>query len=465
MPKPTLTFATGLIRLWVAAYTVGLRSEDRRERFAEIESDIWEYSSDATDKGAAPVTTSAHMLLRLFLGIPMDLSWRLGYRGAEHRLIADYSRKGFRYALAPFRMPKLAKVVTLSIIAIFSTAGAYALTNGSPIFDASPSTPGLPKLASNNLGSNLLADLASIVPSIAIKMSTPEGDTATLLDDGRVLVIGDFASPQNWSGAELYDPRKDSWSSTAYLADKRRWHAVSVLPSGDVIATGGLQRDGSILHTAELFDPHTNMWQSIAAMHFPRAYHTATVLADGRLLIVGGVSKNLHALSTAEIYDPVTKVWTIIDSLDKPRILHAASLMHDGRVLVSGGADAATRFTSPYQGAEIYSPATDTWTKGAEMASNRSGHSSTLLQDGRILIVGGNDEKSNLASAELYDPDSDYWAEAGIIASARTDHGASLMSDGRVIIGGGVTELGDVSKLAEIYDPRVDTWLALSISR
>ena len=56
MPKPTLTFATGLIRLWVAAYTVGLRSEDRRERIAEIESDIWEYSSDATDKGAASVT-------------------------------------------------------------------------------------------------------------------------------------------------------------------------------------------------------------------------------------------------------------------------------------------------------------------------------------------------------------------------------------------------------------------------
>ena len=465
MLKPTLTFATGLIRLWVTAYTLGLHSEDRRQRIAEIESDLWEYSSDAADNGAAPVTTSANMLLRLFLGVPMDVSWRLGYRGVEHRLIADYLRKAFRYVLAPFRLPKFAKILTLSIIAIFSGAGTYALTNGSPIFDTAPSTPGLPKLASSSLGSNLLADLASIVPSIAIKMSTPEGDTATLLDDGRVLVIGDFASPQNWSGAELYDPRKDSWSATAYLADKRRWHAASVLPSGNVIATGGLQRDGSILHTAELFDPHTNMWQSVAAMHFPRAHHTATVLADGRLLIVGGVGPNLQALSTAEIYDPDTKVWNIIDSLDKPRILHAASLMHDGRVLVSGGADAATRFTSPYQGAEIYSPATDTWTTGAEMSANRSGHSSTLLQDGRILIVGGKDEKSNLASAELYDPDSNGWEEAGIITSARADHGASLMSDGRVIIGGGVTELGDVSKLAEIYDPRVDTWLALSVSR
>ena len=198
---------------------------------------------------------------------------------------------------------------------------------------------------------------------------------------------------------------------------------------------------------------------------FPRAHHTATVLADGRLLIVGGVGPNLQALSTAEIYDPDTKVWNIIDAPDKPRILHAASLMHDGRVLVSGGADAATRFTSPYQGAEIYSPATDTWTTGAEMSANRSGHSSTLLQDGRILIVGGKDEKSNLSSAELYDPDSNDWEEAGIITSARADHGASLMSDGRVIIGGGVTELGDISKLAEIYAPRVDTWLALSISR
>lgn len=465
MPKLTLTFVTSLIRLWVTAYTVGLHSEDRRERIAEIESDIWEYSSDATDKGAAPVTTSANMLLRLFLGIPMDLSWRLGHHGAEHSLVANCSRKAFMYALAPFRLPKIAKVLALSIIAVFSGAGTYALTNGSPIFDTSPSTPGLPKLASSNSGSNLLADLASIVPSIAIKMSTAEGDTATLLDDGRVLVIGDFASPQNWSGAELYDPRKDSWSSTAYLADKRRWHAASVLPSGDVIATGGLQRDGSILHTAELFDPHTNMWQSIAAMHFPRAYHTATVLADGRLLIVGGVGDNLRALSTAEIYDHDTKVWNIIDAPDKPRILHAASLMHDGRVLVSGGADAVTRFTSPYQGAEIYSPTTNTWAPGAEMSANRSGHSSTLLQDGRILIVGGKDEKSNLASAELYDPDSNDWEEAGIITSARADHGASLMSDGRVIIGGGITQIGDVSKIAEIYDPRVDTWLTLAISK
>jgi hypothetical protein len=72
----TLASAIAIVRLWTRAYTLGMESEPRDARRAEIESDLWEYHEDARRRGASPEAIALHMLLRLVLGVRHDLFWR-----------------------------------------------------------------------------------------------------------------------------------------------------------------------------------------------------------------------------------------------------------------------------------------------------------------------------------------------------------------------------------------------------
>jgi hypothetical protein len=87
--------------------------------------------------------------------------------------------------------------------------------------------------------------------------------------------------------------------------------------------------------------------------------------------------------------------WSPTDSMSTSRYYHAATLLPDGRVLVSGGSNGS----SPLASAEIYDPALGTWSPTPFMSTARVGHTATLLQDGPVLVTGGGQ-----ASAEIYDP-------------------------------------------------------------
>ena len=112
--------------------------------------------------------------------------------------------------------------------------------------------------------------------------------------------------------------------------------------------------------------------------------------------------------------------------------------------------------------AELYDPATDTWTPVASMGHARTGHSATLLADGRLLIVGGSDPNV-LMPAEIYDPSANTWSPAGTMTNLRIQHSPLLLANGHVIVAGGYVAQPSTPSLkttetVEDYDPVTNSW-------
>ncbi|WP_395845218.1 Kelch repeat-containing protein [Cystobacter fuscus] len=93
----------------------------------------------------------------------------------------------------------------------------------------------------------------------------------------------------------------------------------------------------------------------------------------------------------------------------------------------------------------------------ASMGSVRTEHAATLLADGRVLVVGGTGPSGELVTAEVYDPATHTWSATGSLAVLRRHHTATLLNDGRVLVVGGTGSSGNVA-LAELYDPATGTW-------
>jgi hypothetical protein len=182
-------------------------------------------------------------------------------------------------------------------------------------------------------------------------------------------------------------------------------------------------------------------------MHYPRDGHTATLLSDGSVLIAGGGPPK------AEIYDPASKTFTVTGIMlgtQGPRsatLLANSALPDQGKVLVVGGDEII---------AELFDPATGTFTATGSTLGPHLGQTATLLQNGKVLVAGG-----ETASAELFDPSTETFKATGSMTLSRAGHTATRLADGRVLVAGGATDVtpgtwpiaGNADASAEIYDP------------
>ena len=196
------------------------------------------------------------------------------------------------------------------------------------------------------------------------------------------------------------------------------------------------------------------------SMATAREFHTATLLSDGRVLIAGG--QNLTAdmcgapiLASAELYDPATGTFSPTGPMASARESHTETLLTDGRVLIAGGVKGGL-WTDLLASAELYDPSIGTFKPTGSMTTARELHTATLLSDGRVLIAGGKSDRG-LASAELYDPRTGTFSPTGSMTVARAGHTATLLSDGRVLIAGGWSGASYLAS-AELYDPATGTF-------
>ena len=183
--------------------------------------------------------------------------------------------------------------------------------------------------------------------------------------------------------------------------------------------------------------------------------HTVTRLPDGRVLVAGGGIMEDVFFSSAELYDPASNSWSPTDSMTDLRSAHTATLLPDGRVLVTGGGN---NMVFALESTELYDPASGTWSPAASMAEPRYFHTATLLPDGRVLVTGGVGPLVDPASAELYDPASNTWSPAGSMSVSRFGHTATLLPDGRVLLVGGLDDDRNPVATAEVFDPATGTF-------
>jgi hypothetical protein len=282
-------------------------------------------------------------------------------------------------------------------------------------------------------------------------LKTHRSHTATLLADERVLVAGGEGGSASAS-AELYNPFTDTWSATGNMVTYRREHQAVALTDGRVLVMGGTNQYG-MLASAEVYDPDTGTWSATGSMARARRGFTATLLRDGRVLVVGGLINSgdkcvsTNCLGLAELYDPATGTWTSTGVMSTARGFHSAALLADGKVLVSGGGKDGAQSNT----AELYDPATGTWTSTAGMLSPRRRHSLTVLPNGLVLAVGGHDMYTgNHSSAELYNPLTGTWCTTGSMSQNRYEHTATPLSGGRVLITAGFSTASQYT--AEVYD-------------
>ena len=147
-------------------------------------------------------------------------------------------------------------------------------------------------------------------------------------------------------------------------------------------------------------------------------------------------------------------------SMADARGSHTSTTLQDGRILVTGGWTNTTP-NNVLASAELFDPKTGKFSPAGALHEVRTNHTATLLADGRVLIAGGfgGANATPLASAELFDPKTGKFTPTGSMVTGRFDHTATLLRDGRVLITGGSNDTAYPEGSAEIYDPSTGTFL------
>ncbi len=294
------------------------------------------------------------------------------------------------------------------------------------------------------------------------EMSEPRAaHTASLLNDGKVLIAGGFIKEGEITAtAEIFDPQDDKFSLVGNLKSPRAFHTATLLPNGKVLLVGGTGQGGLPDQTSEIYDPQTMTFSSSGDLHFARTNHQATRLNDGKILFTGGINFEKAALSEAEIYDPQTGTFSLIGKQNEQRAFHAATLLKNGNVLLTGGSKGNFSKENILNTAEIFDHASQKFRAVNSLTEQRYSHSANLLADGKVLITGGSaaDEwKKRLSTAEIFNPDNNSFARIAEMGMPRFNHRSATvtLSNGRVLFAGSAARL-------EMYDPSANKFLSIS---
>ncbi len=323
--------------------------------------------------------------------------------------------------------------------------------------------------------SNFTAPAPGAWTATGVMSNTIYLQSTTLLTNGLVLVAGGSDNNNNPAAlVQLYNPATGLWQVTNSLHAARFGHTATLLTNGMVLVAGGVSNfsGAGLVQSVELYNPTNSTWSNTGSLHFPRYGHTATLLPNGMVLVAGGMgtnasNTNLTNIYPAEFYDPNAGTWTVTGSLQVGRISHTATLLQNGQVLVTGGQ--VTNITLVTSECELYDPNGGTWSATGGMIDLLAFHTATLLPDGRVLVAGGDTVVGTFGGfsylavkdAEIYDPYTQNWTATGQMNSFHDNHAATLLTNGLVLVAGTAVEQFTTNS-AELFDPVFGLWTTVA---
>ena len=308
--------------------------------------------------------------------------------------------------------------------------------------------------------------------------------TATLADGGKVVVAGGRSAAGALTAAEVYDAATGVFTVTGSMSTSRWSHTAALLPDGKVLVAGGftglaLGNAQAVTDTAEVYDPGTGTWSPTAPLHTRRALHSTSVLADGRVLVAGGRTCGdpppatcdfTVRTATAELYDPATGTWTPTGSMHAPRHTTSAAPLPGGRVVVPAGFSAADPHDTDST-ADVYDPSTGTWSLTSNLSRSRARQGAMALADGSVLVGPGSRSTTFgppfvatiNPTTETYDPASDIWqlTTGQPLLPGRFNFQQATLPNGLALMVGGFGGPAGGEALttsAELYDPATRSW-------
>ena len=283
-------------------------------------------------------------------------------------------------------------------------------------------------------------DQATFTTSLLSYAASPHTITAGYEGDANFKATGTGSSTLTQSGAETVSQRATT---------------VGVGLSPSTVATGNASTTTVTVTDNGLTNPSgtADTWTATGAPGAGASGATATLFADGAVLLAGGRSPS-GVVANAYIYNATNKTFTATGNLNTARIAATATLLPNGQILIAGGSTDGTA-TNALQTAELFNPLTGAFTlagsgSSGQMAAARFLHTATPLQNGQVLIAGGENSSGSLQTAELYNPATDTFTATGSLSTPRYGAAAAILGNGSVLIAGGQNS-GGVLSTAELY--------------
>ncbi len=256
--------------------------------------------------------------------------------------------------------------------------------------------------------------------------------TATLLLDGRVLVVGGL----NEEGVpiahvEIYDVAKDEWTIGAPLRVPRADHTATLLPDGRVLVVGGRTVSGARTESTEIWSPATGEWTDGPPLTQPRSRHATTLLKDGSVLVAGGRELDERAAVAVERLASQGQRWELSATLPRGMPEPHSLLLANGNVILIGLTLRGS--SNEGDGPFVWLPHGESDTRFIQ----RTRYQTTLLADGRVLVSGGDTDRIHSRIAQIYDPATGGWQNTEPMQLGRSGHQTFVLPDGRVVAGGG----------------------------
>ncbi|AFE04585.1 hypothetical protein COCOR_02296 [Corallococcus coralloides DSM 2259] len=275
---------------------------------------------------------------------------------------------------------------------------------------------------------------------------------AAQLGTGKVLVTG-YAD----NAYARFDPATATWTPGSGITTRLQ-PLVLPLANGQALVASGITEGGDRVLLSYTYDDVAAKWNYSTSRE--GRYRAAGVqLADGRVMVTSGIADDVYgqAARSAELYDPVTNTWSYTGAPRRPHAAAALARLQDGRVLLIGGTSVRGFFTGTAvrsTSVELYDPATGLWRDTGFLNVARSGHTATVLADGRVLVAGGVGADGKVIPwVELYDVETERWTLTAPLSTARTSHVATQLEDGRVLVTSGTSPTGAALASTEVVQP------------